>query len=85
MKETLIQSLCNVLLNSNENQSLKRLNKHSKQNRRQYIKLNLIIKKTLENSNFFCVLFLKLSLLFNDHMKEEILFNGFYSLSKNNL
>ena len=85
MKEALIQSFCNVLLNSNENQSLKRLNKHSKQNRRQYIELNLIIKKTLENSNFFWVLFLKLSLLFNDHMKEEILFNGFFSLSKNNL
>ena len=85
MKETLIQKFCDIILNSNENQSIKNSNKNSKQNKRQFIDINLIIKNTVDNTNYYWALFLKLSLLFNGHMEQVILFNGFYNISKNNL
>jgi hypothetical protein len=60
-------------------------NKNSKQKPKQYIEISLVIKNNEDNVNYFWILYLKLSLLFNCYIRENILLNGYFIIYKNSL
>jgi len=85
MKEVLIYDFCKIILNYKENININSKNHHksSKSIKKQYIESNLIIKHDYEHIYYYWRLNLRLTLLFNDHMKEAVLFNGVYYIDKN--
>ena len=80
IKEILIQKFCDSILHSKEKKEKKQY-KNTKHNKH-YIESILLIK--YEDGNlYFRTFHLKLSLLFNECMKENILLNGFFQINKN--
>jgi hypothetical protein len=84
MKEVLIYDFSNNILNYKENSHFnKTLLKSSKTIKKQYTESNLIIKHDYEHIYYYWKINLRLTLLFNDHIKETVLFNGIYFIDKN--
>lgn len=84
MKDVLIYDFCKIILNYKENiHNNKNNQKSSKTIKKQFIESNLIIKHDSEHIYYYWRLNLRLTLLFNDHMKESVLFNGVYYIDKN--
>ena len=85
-KVKLIQNFCEAILNPKEkNLLIHTYNKNSKQKLKQYIEISLVIKNNEDNVNYFWILYLKLSLLFNCYIRENILLNGYFIIYKNSL
>ena len=85
-KVKLIQNFCEAILNPKEkNLLIHTYNKNSKQKPKQYIEISLVIKNNEDNVNYFWILYLKLSLLFNCYIRENILLNGYFIIYKNSL
>ena len=83
LKEILIQKFCESILNYKDNKTIKQSYKNNKQNKKKYIELTLLIKNTIDNVNYYRTLNLRLTLLFNDFMKENILLNGSFYINEN--
>ena len=81
LKEVLIQNFCDNILNFKE-MNLKN-NRNNKLIKKRYIEQSLLIKNTIDNINYYRSLNLRLILLFNDHMKENILLNGVFYINQN--
>ena len=81
IKEILINNFCSAILNSKEKkiESYKKL----KHNKKQYIETILLIKYKDKNTHYYRTLSLRLSLLFNESMKENIILNGYFQINKN--
>ena len=80
IKAKLIQDFGNEILSPKEKTSLtqNQSNKIGKQKMKQYIETSLIIKNNEDGMNFLWVLYLKLSLLFNTCIKENVILNGYF-------
>ena len=86
IKAKLIEDFSHEILYPKENASpLNQTNKSAKQKLKQYIETSLVIKNCEDNMNFLWVLYLKLSLLFNNCIKENIILNGYFIIYKNTL
>ena len=84
MKEVQIYDFSNNILNYKENSHFnKTLLKSPKTLKKQYTESNLIIKHDYEHIYYYWKINLRLTLLFNDHIKEAVLFNGIYFIDKN--
>ena len=83
LKEILIQNFCESILNFKENELAKVSYKNTKQNKKRYIELTLLIKNNIDNVNYYRTLNLRLTILFNDFMKENILLNGSFYINEN--
>ena len=81
IKEVLIRNFHDVILNSNKNNVYKKFNKKSKRNARRCIEHSLLIKTKEDNLNFYKILKLKLFLLINDYINENILLSGTFNLN----
>ena len=84
-KEKLIQMFSHVILYPKEKATQINVNKNYKQKAKQFIETTLIIKNTEYNINFLWILELKLFLLFNNCIKENIILNGYFIIHKNTL
>ena len=82
IKENLIKNFFNNIINCRENKFSKKKNKNNKQYINHYIEPNFLIVNKINNYNFYRTLHLKLSLLFNDYMKENILLFGYYHINE---
>ena len=82
IKDLLIHNFCENILNFKESQFSK-ASKNLKQNKRQYTELTILIKSTINSINYYRTLKLRLCLLFNDFMKENILLNGSFYINEN--
>ena len=84
MKEVLIKNFRDIILNSNKkNEYKKNYGKTSKKNIKRYIEHSLIIKHIEENITFYKVLKLRLFLLINDYVNENILLSGTFIIKNN--
>ena len=82
LKEVLIQHFCDNILNYNSKTLQKDISKQSKHIKTRFIELSLLIKSTIDNNNYFRTLNLRLILLFNDCMKENIFLNGAFYINE---
>ena len=85
IKVKLIQNFCDEILNPKEKKLIIQTNKNTKQKTKQYIEISLVIKNNENNVNYFWILYLKLSLLFNCYIQENIILNGYFVIYKNSL
>ena len=85
IKVKLIQNFCDEILNPKEKKLIIQTNKNTKQKPKQYIEISLVIKNNENNVNYFWILYLKLSLLFNCYIRENIILNGYFVIYKNSL
>ena len=85
LKSKLIQDFSNEILYPKDKLQKIITNKSSKQKLKQYFEIPLIIKHNEESINYFWILYLKLSLLFNNCIQENIILNGYFILHKNTL
>ena len=85
IKVKLIQNFCDEILNPKEKKLIIQTNKNTKQKTKQYIEISLVIKNNENNVNYFWILYLKLSLLFNCYIRENIILNGYFVIYKNSL
>ena len=83
LKEVLIKNFCDIILNSKESKLTRQNNKNSKKNKKTYIEPTLLIKNVIGNVNYYRTLNLKLSLLLNDFITENVLLNGYFLLNEN--
>ena len=83
IKTELIQNFSRAVLYPKEKKHLEQKNKTLNQKRKQYIEASLIIKNNIETITYLWALYLKLSLLVNNHIKENIILNGYYIIHKN--
>jgi hypothetical protein len=83
IKVKLIQNFCDEILNPKEKKLPVQTNKNSKQRSKQYIDISLVIKNNEDNVNYFWILYLKLSLLFNFYIQENIILNEYFVIHKN--
>ena len=82
IKEILIQNFCDLILKA-EHKQVKQVNKNSKQNNKQYIEPVLLVQIPIDNIKYYRILNLKLILLLNDFMSENILLSGSYYINQN--
>ena len=85
LKTKLIQDFSNEILYPKEKLQITQTNKTNKQKTKQYFEIPLIIKHNEENINYFWILFLKLSILFNNCIQENMILTGYFILHKNTL
>ena len=86
IKAKLIKDFSNEILYPKEKAlPLIQNSKSSKQKLKQFIETSLVIKNCEDNMNFLWVLYIKLSLLFNNCIKENIILNGYFIIYKNTL
>ena len=86
IKMKLIQNFKNeILMPKEKSTNIIQSNKYNKQKSKQYFEIPLVIKHNENNTNYFWILYLKLSLLFNNCIKENILLNGYFFIHKNSL
>ena len=83
IKTILIKNFTKAILYPKNKKHSEQKNKAPNQKIRQYIDASLIIKNNIETINYFWALYLKLSLLVNNQIKENILLNGYYIIHKN--
>ena len=82
IKEILIQNFCDIILKA-EHKQVKQVNRNSKQSSKQYIEPVLLVQIPIDNIKFYRILNLKLILLLNDFMSENILLSGSYYINQN--
>ena len=82
IKEVLIQTFSEILLNSKEKNNLNNSNKNSKQTKRIHIEPILLIKIDNDNIKYYRTLNLKLALLLNDFMDKNILLSGYFYINE---
>ena len=86
IKAKLIKDFSNEILYPKEKAlPLIQNSKSSKQKLKQFIETSLVIKNCEDNMNFLWVINIKLSLLFNNCIKENIILNGYFIIYKNTL
>ena len=85
IKAKLIQNFSNEILYPKEKTPSIQVNRNSKQKLKQYIETSLIIKNNEGNMNYLWVLYLKLFLLFNNSIRENIILNGYFIIHKNTI
>ena len=85
IKAILIQNFSNEILYPKEKMPLTQINKTSKLKSKQIIDSSLVIKNNEENINYLWILYLKLFLLFNNSIKENIILSGYFIIHKNTL
>ena len=85
IKAKLIQDFGNEILSPKEKTPLTQSNKIGKQKMKQYIEASLVIKNNEDGMNFLWALYLKLSLLYNTCIKENIILNGYFIIHKNSV
>ena len=85
IKAKLISNFLKEILSPKDNISLAQNNnnKISNQKTKQYIETFLVIKDNEDAINYLWVLYLKLYLLFNDCIKENIILSGYFVIHKN--
>ena len=83
IKTKLIQNFSHEILYPKEKAPKIQKNKNSKQQSKQYIEMQLVIKNNEENASYFWIVNLKLTLLFNFCIKENIILNGYFIINKN--
>jgi len=81
IKQYLIQYFYDIILNSKITKSSKKYIKTLKQNKTQYIEPTLLIINNVSNIIFHRILNLKLSLLFNSFMQENVLLYGTFHIN----
>ena len=84
-KDILIKNFCDIILNSKEKNTSKQTKKKSKSNKKRYIEHTLLINNSnnIDNINYYRVLNLKLALLINDLVKENIFLSGNFIINEN--
>ena len=85
IKAKLIQNFTNEILYPKEKGPSIQVSRNTKQKLKQAIETSLIIKNNEDNMNYFWVLYLKLFLLFNNIIRENIILNGYFIIHKNTL
>ena len=73
IKQKLIQYFYDIILSSNITKSSKKFAKINKRNKNQYFEPKFLIQRNESNIIFHRILSLKLSLLLNNFMKENVL------------
>ena len=82
IKQNLIQYFYDIILNSKITKSSKKFGKDFKQNKTQFIEPTLLIVNNVSNIIFYRILNLKLSLLFNSFMQENVLLYGTFRINE---
>ena len=87
IKVKLIEDFINEILNPKEkaNWEQNQNNKTSNKKTKQYIEISLVIKYNEDSINYLWVIYLKLSLLFNNGIKENIILSGYFFINKNTI
>ena len=83
IKAKLIQDFINEILYPKEKYDFPQNNKTRKQKCKHYSEISLIIKNNEDTINYLWVLYLKLSVLFNNCIKENIILSGYFVIHKN--
>ena len=83
IKQKLIQYFYDIILNSNITKSSKKFAKINKRNKNQYFEPKFLIQRNESNIIFHRILSLKLSLLLNNFMKENVLLYGTFHINEN--
>ena len=84
IKAKLIQDFNNAILNPKEKTNSEQ-NKTTNHKMKQYIESSLVIKNNEDTINYLWVIYLKLSLLFNHCIKENIVLSGHFFINKNTI
>ena len=82
-KEILIRNFSDIILNSKENNTNSINKNNSKTNKKTYIEPLLLIRINHNSVQYYRLLNLKLSLLFNDYLDSKILLSGYFHISEN--
>ena len=83
LKEYLITAFSNEILDSKQKKSGNQNDKNNKYKIKKSKEISLIIQNTEDNNNYFRILYLKLKLLFNYCIKENILLTGHFIIHEN--
>ena len=85
LKEKLIKNFSKEILYSKQKKLLNQNEKYSKNKIKKTKELSLIIQNTENNTSYLRILYLKLNLLFNYCIKEDILLTGYFLIHKNTI
>ena len=83
LKEKLIKIFSNELLDTKQKKSGNQNDKIVKHKLKRSKEISLIIQINENNTNYIRIMYLKLNLLFNDCIKENILLTGYFIIHKN--